>query len=347
MAQHLNYSDVESLSNGRWTAILSSLGIPTSSLVNRHQPCPCCGGRDRFRFDDKNGSGSFICTHFGNGGGNGFQLVQHWFDCDFKTALKAVADVLGVGEGSTLPSFQNIGVGPHAIKDHKIALEQIWGECSCIDEASLIQKYLHSRGLDWQKIKGFDTEALRFHPALPYWDFEEQKNSMLGKFSAMVGKITDHQNNLQGLHFTYLQHVAGKASKLSIANSSGTPLTAKKMRNRYAGSLKGCAIQLYPSTEELAVCEGIETAFAIRETSGLPVWACLSANGLQSLTLPSSLKKLYIYCDNDLHAQGFRAGHNLMVRAIKSGVKAHIWQPKQLGWDALDVLIASKQEEAA
>lgn len=346
MVQHLNYSDVESLSNGRWTAILSSLG-PTSSLVNRHQPCPCCGGRDRFRFDDKNGSGSFICTHFGNGGGNGFQLVQHWFDCDFEVALKAVADVLRVEEGSTSPSFQNIGVRPQAIKDHKMALEQIWGECSCKDETSLMQKYLHSRGLDWKKIKDFDIEALRFHPALPYWCFEEQKNIKLGKFSALVGKITDNQNNLQGLHFTYLQHIAGQASKLEIANSNGTPLTAKKMRSRYAGSLKGCAIHLYPSTEELAVCEGIETAFAIREASGLPVWACLSENGLQSLILPSTLKKFYIYCDNDLHAQGFRAGHNLMVRAIKSGVKAHIWQPKQLGWDALDVLIASKQEEAA
>ena len=81
----------------QWRYILPALGIPPEKLTNRHQPCPVCGGRDRYRFDDRDGSGSYICTHCGNG--DGFSLVMHWLDCDYKTAAAAVSDALGIGEG--------------------------------------------------------------------------------------------------------------------------------------------------------------------------------------------------------------------------------------------------------
>ena len=35
-----------------------SLGVPAKALTNRHGPCPICGGKDRFRFDDKGGRGT-------------------------------------------------------------------------------------------------------------------------------------------------------------------------------------------------------------------------------------------------------------------------------------------------
>jgi len=81
----------------QWRYILPALGIPPEKLTNKHQPCPVCGGRDRYRFDDRDGSGSYICTHCGNG--DGFRLVMHWLDCDYKTAAAAVSDALGIGEG--------------------------------------------------------------------------------------------------------------------------------------------------------------------------------------------------------------------------------------------------------
>ena len=82
----------------QWRYILPALGIPAEKLTNKHQPCPVCGDRDRYRFDDKDGYGSYICTHCGNG--DGFHLVMHWLDCDYKTAAAAVSDALGIGEGN-------------------------------------------------------------------------------------------------------------------------------------------------------------------------------------------------------------------------------------------------------
>ncbi len=47
---------------GRWSEILPRLGIDARFLRNRHGPCPLCGGKDRFRFDDRDGSGSYFCN---------------------------------------------------------------------------------------------------------------------------------------------------------------------------------------------------------------------------------------------------------------------------------------------
>ncbi len=66
--------DTVERAHGRWTEILPLLGVDPRFLVNRHGPCPLCGGKDRFRFDDKDGSGSYYCN--GCGAGVGIILVR-------------------------------------------------------------------------------------------------------------------------------------------------------------------------------------------------------------------------------------------------------------------------------
>lgn len=52
-------TDVITAASGRWRDILEVLaGLHAEQLSNRHQPCPACGGRDRYRFDDRDGNGS-------------------------------------------------------------------------------------------------------------------------------------------------------------------------------------------------------------------------------------------------------------------------------------------------
>ena len=47
---------------GRWYGILTQLGIDSAFLKNTHGPCPACGGQDRFRYDDKDGHGTYYCN---------------------------------------------------------------------------------------------------------------------------------------------------------------------------------------------------------------------------------------------------------------------------------------------
>ncbi len=73
---------------GRWKGILPSLGIPSKALTNRHGPCPMCGGKDRFRFDDKGGRGTWFCSHCG--AGDGIELVKRFQNCEFKDAARLI-----------------------------------------------------------------------------------------------------------------------------------------------------------------------------------------------------------------------------------------------------------------
>jgi putative DNA primase/helicase len=78
---------------GHWPDILVRFGIDESYLRNRHGPCPLCGGRDRFRFDDKNGSGSYFCNQCGPG--DGITLLRKLKDWDFATAAREIDAVIG------------------------------------------------------------------------------------------------------------------------------------------------------------------------------------------------------------------------------------------------------------
>lgn len=83
---------LEQAAINRWQDILSGLGIHVE--LNKHMPCPNCGGTDRFRFDDKNKRGDYFCSHCDPG--DGWSLIQKCRGCDFPTALEMVANQLGM-----------------------------------------------------------------------------------------------------------------------------------------------------------------------------------------------------------------------------------------------------------
>ena len=108
MAHILNASVVRQAAANRWPVVLAAIGVPADVLRNnRNQPCPVCGGggRDRFQFLD-HGRGRFVCRGIEGQGGDGFRLVMHLLNCDFKTALHAVADALGHTQADTPHNIQ-------------------------------------------------------------------------------------------------------------------------------------------------------------------------------------------------------------------------------------------------
>ena len=101
----LSFSVVGDAAHGRWTEILSGLGIEASHLRDRHGPCPGCSGEDRFRFDNLEGRGTWICSQGGNGetAGDGFALLIHAnIARDASEALTQVAQYLGIAPAAAL-----------------------------------------------------------------------------------------------------------------------------------------------------------------------------------------------------------------------------------------------------
>jgi P4 family phage/plasmid primase-like protien len=88
-------SQVKAAARGRWPTILSALHIDVPSNPKQHTPCPGCGGDDRFRFDDRDGDGTYYCNQAAKRSGDGFDLIQHVRGCDFTEALALVKDVIG------------------------------------------------------------------------------------------------------------------------------------------------------------------------------------------------------------------------------------------------------------
>lgn len=71
----MNVTETIKQACGHWPRILPALGVKV--IKNRHQACPVCGGSDRFRFDDKEGRGTWFCNQCG--AGDGLKLVEKVF----------------------------------------------------------------------------------------------------------------------------------------------------------------------------------------------------------------------------------------------------------------------------
>lgn len=338
----MNKTHIKQLAKGDWQYILSLLGVDNAYLTGKHCPCPFCGGKDRYRFTDWQGDGGFICNQCHPQGGDGFALLMMATGRDFKTALDDVASVLGLSDSvpktytpiaPKAPNFQFV--------DDIDKLQATWQQSLKISKDSPIASYLMARGLEDNTFADICPHALRYSPQAKYWHKSEAWQC-IGIYPAMTGAIRNNNGDLMGLHQTYLKPTNGGYSKLDSHPYTSEAIPSKKMKARYSGSLRGCAVQLWlPESDILALTEGIESALAVRELTGLPVWACLSANGLACFDIPNHIKKLEIYIDNDENGTGIRAGASLQRRALETGIEANIYKSEQIG-DPLDALLDSK-----
>jgi hypothetical protein len=99
----------------------------------------------------------------------------------------------------------------------------------------------------------------------------------------------------------------------------------------------------------LGVAEGIETALAVQEATGLPTWATLNAALMKSFEPPEGVDKLLIWADNDPVRNGKKAGLDaaeaLRKRMSDRGLETEILLPEGFrltegkGVDWLDVLV--------
>ncbi len=300
---------------GRWTEILPRLGIDRTFLVNKQGPCPVCGGKDRFRFDNKNGEGTFYCNQCGPGG-NAILLIRRMRDCDHKTACDMVDEIIGGGE-ITLPEYKPPTEPKDDTDRRRRAIQRALDEC---DDAGVADAYLRKRGLS------VSSSLLRGQHRCPYFG-EDRK--LVGRFPALVAPIHGPDGQLESVHRIYDADVAPRKKTMP-------PVT----------TIKGGAVRLFECDEELAVAEGIETSLAVHEIFGVPIWSCLTAGGIEAFEFPRGLLRLQIFGDNDASMTGQSAAYALAKRALKADIAVEVHIPPQVGRDWLDVLNEQKGQAA-
>ncbi|EHZ6870500.1 DUF927 domain-containing protein [Providencia rettgeri] len=154
--------DVKLKANGQWQNILSNLGAEVP--LNMHTACPHCGGKDRFRFDDKDGNGTFICNQCGSG--DGLDLVQRVLGGSVTEAAYEVAGMIGIDTRSDNPPAYR----SHEVKAQQDALKAQQAESQANEQIEKHKRFTerYSRTIanakqgesEYLKAKGFDSTTV-------------------------------------------------------------------------------------------------------------------------------------------------------------------------------------------
>ena len=110
------------------------------------------------------------------------------------------------------------------------------------------------------------------------------------------------------------------------------------------GATTGAAIRLTQATDTVALAEGIETALAVHESTGVPVWTTISAHGMQSIQLPPEIETVELWADNDASGVGQKATEKAATRLLREGREVYILVPPIENSDWLDVLNRSCED---
>jgi putative DNA primase/helicase len=290
---------------GRWPGIFAALGIDVGNGKHKSCPIPDCGGKDRYRFDDVDGTGSWICNQCG--AGNGFELVKRCLGVDFAGAVKAVESV--IGECKKTPINNGLQYNPDRLREMYKDSKPLDGKC-------LGSQYLKKRGLS------------TFPPTLRFLN-ECYEPSTKTKIPAVLATFSAPDSEALTLHRTYL---SPDGTKANLENCKLT-MTPKK-------PMAGGAVRLFPAKDLVGITEGIETAIAVHELYKIPVWAVLSTSLMESFKPPNGMKNIMIYADNDLNFAGLKAAYTLANRLYLKDYAVGVQVPEQAGYDFLNVLIS-------
>lgn len=300
-----------SLGTEGWRRVLATLGVAEEFLKNSHGPCPACGGKDRFRFDNK-GRGAFYCNNCGAGDGFGLLIRIHGWS--FSEVIARVAATGGIA------STERIEALPAAKPDPEIArptrrIVQLLRESCGIEDCDAAIRYLESRAL-WPLPP---HHMLRAHPSTEYW--HERKR--VGRFPALVSAVRDVNGQLVTAHVTYL---TADGQKLATHEP-------RKLLSPVVGR-EGCAVRLTRGLPEvLGVAEGVETALSAAKLESIHCWAALNSSLLAKFSPPPGVSQLVIFADRDV--AGLEAATKLMQR-LQGKLPLEVRTPQAKDWN--DVL---------
>lgn len=179
-----------------------------------------------------------------------------------------------------------------------------------------VETYLARRGLTVRN----DNAVLRWHPACPF----------AGRHTGvMLGLVRDVRSDCPvGIHRTALS-LDGHRSEV-------------EGKGRLAlGPIAGGAVKLTPDeavTTCIGIGEGIETTLSLclaSEFGSSPVWALLSAGGVERFPVLSGIEVLWIAVDHD--PAGIRAARACAERWRAAGREVYLVSPTKAGADLNDI----------
>jgi len=338
--QFIDVKLVKDKARGKWLQIIASIApffSEASERVGVHHTCPIHGGLDGFRFyKDAHETGGGICNSCGNFP-DGIALLSWATNKGFYETLKDVADVVGGSEFVAKPvkkvlpqNAKNLQVAD-TVKRLRLRSAFTNSIRATAPGASLLRNY-------FTKERGLENvpDTLRLHPSMAY----RHDNGKVENFPTILAMVYAPDGTPVTMHRTYLDPDTGKKANVS---------SPKKVMSLTSDvTLKGAAIRLYPATgDTLCIAEGIETAIAVHEATGLPAWSSISSTFMDGFIPPENVKRLIVFADKDRSQAGLMSARKLVENLIAKGIDASIQLPPseipdmQKGIDWLDELLTN------
>lgn len=289
--------DIRQQAAGCWVSIFNLLGIDNQYFSGKHGPCPLCGGKDRWRWNHSTEFGH--CNQCGSKGP--VDIAIYWLGKPFKDTVHEIRTIIGQTKMTQIHVYKS-----EELEKNRALLKRIHSGLSTIKGASCVSLYLKKRSLNLRsEIKNvYASESMSY--------YEDGKK--VGDYHAMVSAFRDINGNLASYHVTYIDDQFKKAN-----------VKAPKKIMPSVMPLPGCSIQLFnPVSGVLGVAEGIETALAVHELEGVPMWASGNAQLMESMVIPDDVKELNVYADADANFRGQKAAYVLANRyADKIKTRVH------------------------
>ncbi len=293
---------------GKWAGVLEALGVDPKYLKNVHGPCPICqDGKDRWRWDDRDGDGTYFCNQCG--AGSAIMLIQKLRGWDFPTAAREVDAIVGNIQIQEVKDQQTEA-------DKVAAIKRMMGKATKLCPGTPAWEYLKGRcGI---------TEApsdLWYHPGLTH-------PASSGTHPALLAVMRYADGTGSSIHRTFLTRDGWKA-----------PLEPCRMVMP-GKPINGSCVRLGTPiiAGRIGIAEGIETALSASALFGMPVWAAISAGGLVSWDPPESIKSVVIFGDNDETYTGQASAYTLARRLKLAGLAVDVQIPGVAGADWCDML---------
>lgn len=270
-------SDVIMAANGNWREILCLLGvnIPTNK---KHGPCPICGGKDRFRFDDKDKRGTWICNQCG--AGDGLNLVCKTKSISAKEAAKEISSLMNWLPEALPPAQRQMMLQ----KNEKLKMEVKSATSTNHKNAALRAKKIIANSTQ-------DTPLYLINKGL----------------ASCICAVNTNSITIGGIEFP-----SGSAL-VPLQNSSGEIINLQAIRSdglkRYLfGGQKQHAYHLIKGEELIAIVEGFATGLSVHQATQATVYCAMDAGNL--LPVAKIVRQQYpdaiilLCADNDAKTNG-------------------------------------------
>lgn len=272
---------------GHWAAIFEYYGLPPVTGKRHFKgKCPLCGGVGKFRCDDKDGKGTWVCVC---GSGDGMSLV---LQATGKPWIEVYEEINRLTGNVYQRESQNTDrPASKTATDRERVIRKFTRLSSLRDTSG--EAYLQRRGILELPESGIG--------------FCDKQTCNGREYQALYSLATDDKGALCYLHRTLLDG----DRKADVVAAKKLMALQESSYLEYAGSV---AIRMFPPAATLGIAEGIETALSCRQIYRCNVWSVMNTSFMEKFIAPPGVNHLIIFADNDPHGAGlaaaFKCGKN-------------------------------------